>query len=82
MVTPLAALRSRGFTLAALLAGAMVLAIPVVASAAPSTPLLSTHVVRAESLQNPGYYSYHRKRHHRHRHHRYSRYVRSGWRYD
>jgi len=62
--------------LAALVSGAVVLAIPVITSAAPSTPLQSAHVVRAESIQKAGYY-----RHHRYWHHRYSHYRRSGWHY-
>jgi len=62
--------------LAALVSGAVVLAIPIATSAAPSTPLLSGHLLRAESIQKTGYY-----RHHRYWHHRYSHYRRSGWYY-
>jgi len=65
--------------LAALLSGTVMLAVPVGTSAAPSTPLLATHLMRIVSIQNSGYYWHQRYRHHRHWHHRYSHYGRSGW---
>ena len=54
--------------LAALVSGAVVLAIPVVVSARPSTPLQSAHLVRAESIQKAGHSWHHRYSHHRYSH--------------
>jgi hypothetical protein len=78
--SPLPVLLSR-LLHAASFSGAMMLTIPIIASAAPSTPLLATHLVRAESIQKSGYYWHHRYQHHRRWHHRYSHYGRSGWHY-
>jgi hypothetical protein len=62
--------------LAALLMGAVVLTMPVVASAAPATPLQSAHVARAESVQTVRYY-----RHHWYSHRWYAHHHREYWHY-
>jgi hypothetical protein len=53
------------FIVLVLAAAAITVGIPVVASAAPSTPLLSAHVQQTESIQKADYYWNHRHWHHR-----------------
>jgi hypothetical protein len=54
--------------LAALVSGAVVLAIPVVTPAAPSVPRQSVHLSRADNIQKTGYYWHHRYPHRRYAH--------------
>jgi hypothetical protein len=56
--------------LAAVVSGAVVLAIPVVVSATPSTPLQSAHLVRVESIQKAEYHWHHPYSHRRYSHYR------------
>jgi hypothetical protein len=65
------------FILSALAAAAIAIGMPVVVSAAPSTPLYANHVPRAETVQKADYYWHHRHWHHRRwdRHHRWWRYY-------
>jgi hypothetical protein len=62
---------------AALVLGAVMLAVPSATSAAQSPPLFSAHTVQAESIQKAEYYRHNRYWHH----HRYSHYRSSGWYY-
>jgi hypothetical protein len=64
------------FLFASLLSGAVAITTPVVASAAPATPLQSVHVPRVEGVQTVRYY-----RHHWYSHRWYSHHRRGDWRY-
>ena len=68
-------LRSRHL-FAALVSGAVVLAIPVVVSATPSIPLQTAHLLHAGSIQKAGHSWHHRYSHRWYSHRWYSHYRR------
>ena len=68
-------LRSR-HPFAALVSGAVVLAIPVVVSATPSIPLQTAHLLHAGSIQKAGHSWHHRYSHRWYSHRWYSHYRR------